>query len=186
MVKDGFKKHPVFVAVTFAAIFALVYIIIIYKKMKTITGVKTATTNQDVDKTKGQRNNNPLNLRNTSTQLPGQIKSDSSGFNVFSTIEYGYRAAIKQLWRYYSLKKLTSVKAIVSKWAPANVDNNSTANYIKFVSDDMGVTPEQTLQYDRETISKLLSAMSQYESGLRPTQEQLEKAWSLSEDGKQL
>lgn len=110
----------------------------------------------------GLRNNNPLNIRVSSNSWQGKISSDNA-FEKFSSIDYGLRAAVKNIQTYYKRDKLTTIKQIVSKWAPRN--ENNTDSYINSVSSIMGVSSTSPLSYSSETFSKLVSAMSSIELG---------------------
>ena len=56
-------------------------------------------------KTRGQRNNNPLNIRHSSDQWEGARKEQTDqSFVQFESMAYGYRAAWKTLesyWKYF-------------------------------------------------------------------------------------
>lgn len=160
----------------------IVIAFIIFHKMKntTSTTAKVATTNQDTDLTRGQRNNNPLNIRPLKNKQPGQT-GVSGNFIVFSSIEYGYRTAIKLLWEYWADHDCKTIRKIVTRWAPPEVDNNNTANYIASVSKDSGISPDKLLNFNsREDYDKVIVGMSVFESRLRPTANQLNKAWELA------
>jgi hypothetical protein len=160
--------------------FLVISIFLIIRNMKNKPLV-TSTTNQDKNATLGQRNNNPLNIRPLATAQPGQI-STYKNFIVFKSIEYGYRCAIKLLWEYYSTHGCNTIAKIVTRWAPPTVDNNKTAEYIAFVSKDSGIGPNERLDFTtRSDYNKVLVAMSVNESRIRPTQQQLDEAWALSQ-----
>lgn len=110
----------------------------------------------------GLRNNNPLNIRVSSNTWIGKIPTSNS-FENFSTLEYGIRAAVKNLITYYTRDKLVTVGSIVSKWAPPS--ENHTSNYIKYVADKMGVSATSIISLNVETFSKLVAAMSDVELG---------------------
>lgn len=110
----------------------------------------------------GLRNNNPLNIRVSSNTWLGKIPTSNS-FENFSTLEYGIRAAVKNLITYYTRDKLVTVGSIVSKWAPPS--ENHTSNYIKYVADKMGVSATSIISLNVETFSKLVAAMSDVELG---------------------
>lgn len=157
--------------------FLIVVLFIIIHKMK---NAQPAEVNQDLDKTKGQRNNNPLNIRPFGKKQPGQTGVTSDKFIVFESVEYGYRTAIKLLWEYY-IEGNNTIRKIVNKWAPPKVDNNSTSNYVAFVAKQSGIAADKKLNFNtRDDYDKVIIAMSQYESGMRPTTAQLNKAWELS------
>ncbi len=165
---------------------AVVISFIIFHKMKktTTTTAKVATSNQDKDLRIGQKNNNPTNIRPSSNKWIGEtgVSNGASGkFVVFDSIENGYRAAIKLLWTYWDKHDCKTIRKIINRWAPSGVDNNHTTNYINFVSKDSGILPDKLLNFNtREDYDKIIVGMSQFESEMRPTKEQLNKAWELA------
>ncbi len=109
---------------------------------------------------RGIRNNNPLNIRLSKDKWQGQINgkgnidgnsslsSERAGgeavFCVFSSMEYGWRAAFVILCKtYYGKYKLRTIRDIVSRWAPAK--ENNTPAYIRHVSDYTGIGPDRDL-----------------------------------------
>ena len=109
---------------------------------------------------RGIRNNNPLNIRLSSDKWQGQINgkgnidgnsslsSERAGgeavFCVFSSMEYGWRAAFVILCKtYYGKYKLRTIRDIVTRWAPPK--ENNTPAYIRHVSDYTGIGPDRDL-----------------------------------------
>lgn len=82
------------------------------------------------NKTLGQKNRNPLNIRfsprNKWTGSVGQNK----GFVVFRSMDYGYRAALKLLSNYVK-NGYNTISSVISRWAPES--ENDTDAYIKTV-----------------------------------------------------
>ena len=114
----------------------------------------------EVKEPRGIRNNNPLNIRLSSDKWQGQINgkgnidgnsslsSERAGgeavFCVFSSMEYGWRAAFVILCKtYYGKYKLRTIRDIVSRWAPPK--ENNTPAYIRHVSDYTGIGPDRDL-----------------------------------------
>ena len=89
-------------------------------------------------KPRGLRNNNPLNIRRTGDQWRGlRQRQDDPAFCQFTTMAYGWRAALLLLTRtYYRNYRLSTIRAIVSRWAPPS--ENDTETYIRRVSDYTG------------------------------------------------
>ena len=89
---------------------------------------------------RGIRNNNPLNIRRTSTQWEGlhPVQADRE-FCQFIDMKYGYRAAFRLLMKYYRKYGLHSVQAIINRWAPPS-DGNATNAYVKQVVNDLAKT----------------------------------------------
>jgi hypothetical protein len=121
----------------------------------------------EVKQPRGLRNNNPLNIRRSGDKWQGQVNVNGNGngkgnspsptgegrgeaeFCVFSTMEYGWRAAFVILCKtYYNKYKLRTIRDIVSRWAPAK--ENNTAAYIRHVSDYTGIGPDRVLASPQE------------------------------------
>ena len=94
---------------------------------------------------RGIRNNNPLNIRKSKDQWQGlRAQQTDAQFCQFESMEYGWRAAFKLLTRtYYHTYRLFTIRAIVSKWAPAN--ENNTKAYIANVSKMTGIGPDEPI-----------------------------------------
>ena len=129
-------------------------------------------------KTRGIRNNNPLNIRRSTDRWVGvrEEQTDKS-FVQFKSMAYGYRAAWKTLQSYYNRfcqqSKAFTVRNIIHRWAPPN--ENDTEAYIRTVLTLSGIgaqenllPPENVDSYHR--LSKLLEAMTVMENGIRPHQ----------------
>lgn len=108
----------------------------------------------------GLRNNNPLNIRVSGEKWLGKIPTDN-GFEKFSSLEYGIRAAVINLRTYFNKYNCRTVSSIISRWAPAN-ENNTNA-YIQYVANKMGVNSVSVLSLNSGVMSKLVAAMSDVE-----------------------
>lgn len=122
-------------------------------------------------------NKNPLNIRYSPMNIWRGQTGSNKGFCVFSSFEFGYRAALVLLRNYIS-KGHVSISAIISRWAPSS-ENNTTA-YIRYVVDhlhgyDDDVFKRLTTITDLTTLSdedfravlfELIWSMSLYECGL--------------------
>ena len=124
-------------------------------------------------KTRGIRNNNPLNIRRTATRWQGarEEQTDQS-FVQFKTMAYGYRAAWKILQTYYERfcmqNKPFTVRNIIERWAPPS--ENDTEAYIKSVLNLSSIggkekllPPSNVSGYGR--LIRLLAAMTCVECG---------------------
>ena len=128
--------------------------------------------------TRGQRNNNPLNIRHSKDKWQGKAATQTdTDFVQFQTMAYGYRAAWKVLesyWKHFHrIKQYYNVKNIITRWAPPT--ENDTQAYIRTVLQLSGideqenlVSPEMLMSY--RSLSKLLGAMTVMENGIRPHQ----------------
>lgn len=135
---------------------------------------------------RGLRNCNPLNIIKTkNTVWLGQIHTDAEKtFCQFSEMVYGCRAALKLLRTYYTKYDCTTLRRIISRWAP-ETENNVLA-YVRNVSRMTGIgatTPLPPMKAEtRELWVKIVLAMATVECGLdQKGQEELlpiiEDAW---------
>lgn len=81
----------------------------------------------------------------------------------FPDRESGYRAMEGLLGTYQDKHGLNTVGGIVNRWAPPNVDNNTTSQYTAHVAKQLGVDPNSPI--DRARIPQLAEAMASYEAG---------------------
>ena len=129
-------------------------------------------------KTRGIRNNNPLNIRHSKDRWVGAlINQTDKAFVQFETMAYGYRAAWKTLesyWKYFhDLPKPFNVRNIISRWAPPS--ENATESYIRTVLILSGIREKEILlppnQVDGYSkLSRLIAAMTVVECGIPPAQ----------------
>ena len=115
--------------------------------------------------TRGLRNNNPGNIRNSKTVWQGEIvPSTDRSFKQFKTMAYGYRAMIKLLQNYRKLNGCRTISDFINRWAPS-VENN-TSGYISRVCREMQVPSNYVPDVnDRGTMCVFAAAMSQVENG---------------------
>ena len=76
-------------------------------------------------KTRGMRNNNPGNIRQTSIKWLGEedystpgVTDDDPSFEEFDTMEYGIRALGRLLRNYQRLYGLETIHQIINRYAP--------------------------------------------------------------------
>lgn len=128
---------------------------------------------------RGYRNNNPLNIRyNANNNWQGKVLPNTDGvFEQFTSMEYGYRAAIYLIKKYIN-QGYRTVSEIISKWAPAT--ENNTTGYISTVCSNTGFTPG-TVIYTKEQIINLVYAMAIVENGKAtlPNLEEIKAGWNL-------
>lgn len=124
---------------------------------------------------RGERNNNPLNIRHSADHWQGASEEQNDkSFVQFKSLAYGYRAAWKILQsyyeRFYMQGKAFTVRNIIYRWAPPS-DGNATEAYIRKVlqTSSLGgkenlLPPENVDSYHR--LSKLLASMTSIECGI--------------------
>lgn len=116
--------------------------------------------------TRGERNNNPLNIRyNPRNQWRNQLTPDNKGFCRFATMQDGINAAARLLYVYYTRYNLNTIELIVSRWAPAS-ENNVEA-YIKTCTRLTAFKRNEVLPFTYLGIGILLQAMARVESQVR-------------------
>ncbi len=128
---------------------------------------------------RGLRNNNPLNIRRNGTAWKGlSAKQSDKEFFTFDSPAWGYRAALITLRNYKRLHGLSTIREWVSRWAPPV--ENDTENYVNFVSRNVGLPAESSIDTDnKELMCKIVSAMSHMENGVRANAKDIEDAWEL-------
>ena len=124
--------------------------------------------------TRGQRNNNPLNIRHSKDKWQGTATTQTdTDFVQFETMAYGYRAAwrvLESYWKHFHrIKQYYNVKNIITRWAPPT--ENDTQTYIRTVLRLTGLggnehLPQPSRGVDTERLEKLVAAMTTMECGI--------------------
>jgi hypothetical protein len=152
--------------------------------------VTNTVENATIGSTRGERNNNPGNIRHNpkypavpdpAWQGMSSVQTDSS-FLQFDDVLHGIRAMHVNLNTYFTKYGLNTVSGIIQKWAPAS-DHNATASYIAFVANSMGVDPNAQLDLsDLTTMTALVHAIIMRENGSDPylSTGQLQQAMALT------
>lgn len=113
--------------------------------------------------TRGLRNNNPGNIKETGTTWKGQVKPTTDPpFAQFETFVYGLRAMIVLVKRTYRNMGLNTIRGIVSRYAPPI--ENETQAYIASVSRRTGIDPDRILSTE-DDYRKVIKAMAFHENG---------------------
>lgn len=87
--------------------------------------------------TRGERNNNPGNIRISQSPWKGKITpSKDTDFETFDTPEHGIRAIAKLLITYLH-HDINTIAKIINHWAPSS--ENDTEAYVKDVCDRCGM-----------------------------------------------
>lgn len=115
---------------------------------------------------RGYRLNNPLNIRRTATAWVGlAVRQADAEFCAFELPEYGIRAAAKILQTYQEKHGIGTLRGVVSRWAPPE-DNNDTSAYITAVSIWAGIEPDEQISLsDYAVVLPMLRAMCRVELG---------------------
>ncbi len=122
--------------------------------------------------TRGERNNNPGNIRqNPHIQWKGLVTHiigvpSEAAFCQFIDSTFGIRAIGVTIHTYVTMDKIDStVDAVISRWAPT-ADNNNTSAYIASVSYDCNVGSTDSLDFtDVDTLKNLVKGIITHENG---------------------
>lgn len=130
---------------------------------------------------RGQRNNNPGNLKISSNAWQGKIpKSQNTDgtFEQFTLYIYGVRAMTILIRNYMTRYGLNTIEGIVKRYAPAT--ENHTDKYIAFIATKMKVSKDTQLNTDKTTLRQLVRWMAVMENGKDIiTDRQFNAAWAL-------
>lgn len=113
--------------------------------------------------TRGYRNNNPCNIRwRKDIAWQGQTGHDDKYFCRFSSRIYGYRAVFALLRTYRLRYSITTVDAIIRRFAPPS--ENATDRYVRHVCNLAHLQPESTIDYRAPEAMRMVKAMAYVES----------------------
>ena len=145
--------------------------------------------------TRGERNNNPLNIKySEKNKWVGKKYANKTDmvFEEFKTMTHGLRAAIKLISNYCMRENGSTPAAIIRRWAPSNADGNNTKEYIAYVEMRMKqLLVEEwkyALEYDPsrriscknyDVMHALITAMSEFESRYTPLDFDFKAAWIM-------
>lgn len=112
---------------------------------------------------RGERNNNPGNIRISGSNWQGKISGQDSAFETFDSPENGIRALAKLL-KNYAGAGYNTIRKIISRYAPSN--ENNTLAYVNSVSAYMGISADTILDLNNSaTLSALVEAIINHENG---------------------
>lgn len=128
---------------------------------------------------RGLRNNNPLNIRKNNDVFQGEVTpSKDTAFKQFKTMAYGYRAGFKILSNYYRKYRLTTIRGMITRWAPEN--ENNTAAYVSLVSKYSGIPADDIIDINnKELMIRIVAGMSRVENGREADMSDVIVGWSL-------
>ncbi|GLX62297.1 hypothetical protein KMU_03370 [Proteus vulgaris] len=128
---------------------------------------------------RGERNNNPGNIRHGSKWQGLSAQQTDKDFCQFVSPEYGIRAIYKLLETYQKKYKLNTVESIIDRYAPPN--ENNTAGYINRAAKDIGVSVNEPINVSFKPVAiALATAIVGVELGYQPYgQKVFEDAWLL-------
>lgn len=128
---------------------------------------------------RGERNNNPGNIRHGSRWQGLSAQQTDPSFCQFVSPEYGIRAIYKLLQTYQKKYELNTVESIIDRYAPPN--ENNTAGYINRAARDIGVSANEPINVSSKPVAiALATAIVGVELGYQPySQKVFEDAWLL-------
>ena len=111
------------------------------------------------------RLNNPLDIRRDGTAWEGLSESQPDpAFCLFNSMAFGFRAAFRILITYADHYQISTVKGVITRWAPPT--ENDTDSYVASVCKRTGFGPDQVINIKSYADgSKLLYAMAEVECG---------------------
>lgn len=115
--------------------------------------------------TRGERNNNPGNIRKSSVPWQGQSEDQGDpAFVRFDHPDMGIRALGKVLLTYQRKHGLQTLRQIIERWAPEG--ENDTNSYLADVCRRMGVSPDESISLsDNGNLRNLTVAIIFHENG---------------------
>ena len=114
--------------------------------------------------TRGERNNNPGNIRRSDSAWRGKVASEDPEFECFDVAENGIRALAKLLIAYQRRHACRTVRQIVSRWAPPG--ENATAAYVVDVARALGVAPDAAVNCAQPAmLAAFVRAVIRHENG---------------------
>lgn len=138
--------------------------------------------------TRGQRNNNPLNIRHSTDRWQGaRISQTDKSFVQFTSMAYGYRAAWKVLDTYCTCfkkeRKAFNVRNIIGRWAPPT--ENDTEAYIRSVTMLSGLGGNENVPrplrfwnfLELTRTARLIAAMACVECGMSMDEVNMDEVW---------
>ncbi len=118
-----------------------------------------------IEQTRGERNNNPGNIRLGASWKGMRPVQGDKDFVQFTRPEDGIRAIAVILQNYQTKYSLSTVSMIISRWAPPE-DRNDTHSYILAVAKEIGVAPDTKINLDdKGLLEKLVAAIIRHENG---------------------
>jgi len=114
-------------------------------------------------RSRGLKNNNPGNIKETGTNWQGQLKpSGDPPFAQFQEMVWGARAMIILIKRTYRNQGIKTIRTIINRYAPP-VENWTDA-YIEAVSRRTGINPDAVLSSE-DDYKRVIQAMAIHETG---------------------
>ena len=111
-------------------------------------------------------NNNPGNIRTSSTNWNGEVTEPGEEFERFSDMHMGVRASVRILRTYGRKYGIDTINKIIDRYAPPEDNNPNNANYAKHVSNGSGFGVDEKIDLnDPQMLIKLMRPIFQFENG---------------------
>lgn len=128
---------------------------------------------------RGERNNNPGNIRHGQPWQGLSAQQTDKDFCQFVSPEYGIRAIYVLMRTYEKKYGLCSIREIINRYAPPK--ENNTEGYIQRVANELNVSTEDCVSVNKKEVAiALATAIVGVELGYQPySQKIFEDAWLL-------
>lgn len=128
---------------------------------------------------RGERNNNPGNIRHGEPWQGLSAQQTDKDFCQFVSTEYGIRAIYVLMRTYEKKYGLCSIREIINRYAPPK--ENNTEGYIQRVAKELNVSTEDCVSVSKKEVAiALATAIVGVELGYQPySQKVFEDAWLL-------
>ena len=128
---------------------------------------------------RGLENRNPGNIRRAPVRYKGEVRpSRDPDFKEFESLAWGYRAIFVLLDTYRTRYGIDTLRGMISRWAPPS--ENRTEAYIRAVSADTGIGPDEALEtLDPATMVPVAAAISRVENGTAADPDEIRRGWEL-------
>ncbi len=111
-------------------------------------------------------NNNPGNIRTSSTTWNGEVPNHGEKFEVFETMPHGIRASARILRTYGSKYGINTIEKIIDRYAPPSDNNPNNANYARHVANGSGFAVDEEIDLnDPNVLIKLMRPIFEFENG---------------------
>ena len=127
----------------------------------------------------GLDNNNPGNIRLSSTKYLGEVKiSNDKAFKQFESMAWGYRAIFVLLHTYNVRYGLKNIESIITRYAPPT--ENDTERYIAFVSYRSAIPRDRQIDtLSAKDMIPIVTAISRMENGVEAIHDDIKAGWNL-------
>ena len=112
----------------------------------------------------GISNNNPGNIRPTSTPYLGQVGVSNNNFIIFDNIAWGVRAWLLNFFSSVNNHGTNTILSYVTRYAPAS-DGNNPEEYAQNISNATGIDVNAVFGTDQATVSAIMKAQFAFELG---------------------